>query len=72
MSPLDYRIMAVNVHGHVARGELDAAGEVISDLVRRVVMDTRGGTESVASLLEAQVAEIKRLRAELAKLEGGE
>ena len=61
---LDYQHLALQVKNRAQLGHVAEAGGLIEDVVREAVAAARGSTVSVSALLDAQVIEIKTLRAE--------
>lgn len=67
MTTDDYQRLALQVKNRAILGHVAEAGGLIEDAVNKAVAAARGSTETVAKLMDAQVAEIKYLRAALAK-----
>ena len=67
MTASDYQHLALQVKNRAILGHVAEAGGLIEDCVNKAVAAARGTTVTVAKLLDAQVAEIKYLRAALAE-----
>lgn len=67
MTSAEYQHLALQVQDYASLGRVAEAGGLIEACVNRAVAAARGTTESASRLMDAQVAEIKYLRAALAQ-----